>query len=924
MSAHAFDGQQQQQLVAQGQRGGMVPVIVETKEQAQVLAAQIIKDSGLSSELVSPGSARFMAHQILADHVIDTQKQELERLNTEIERLQHAVGGRGHQPAQETLAAPPAAAVPGSRSAGEGSCIDLTALAPAVVTTAEPPIHTDSMARPDSALVGSAAAAGGAGLTKDDLVRHLVSVLHGGDAAAAAPQLSQSQAQMSRHNSAALFAGQQHPNATANDNKRLSKELDELTHDGPVSMHVPNFTRLAAQTVGSVEAVGGVVPEALPQMRGVQRLVESPARNRGGGGGGAVVGIGTEAPAGSEADLDSTSTTLPPAPFSHHDPLRGREVDWSTVGQDVLTLLRELHVRQIDAEREKALLEEQLTTILASPRAVTDDVFESPVVPLDTLADDPQAFSAPATAAPPPALGAPAPPSDASAPRSVRGSRPASEVDAAAATAPAAAPAAAAAPASKHATPVASHTSAPLPVPPATPLNPQQQQHQHDHRRMSSSTAQSAVQGSFTNPSFVLPTSPPPPPARSVSGEQAAQSELPEGWRQYATSEGRPYYFNTATGKSHWRRPTAAAGKPLMINININVDKRKKRASAASLAGGAVQEQIESATAAASAVDATPRASPSHAGVDAASAAHVETIVHTQDTAAATPAPHASAASIPPPSMLADQAAAPTSAVPSQRASLAAPASRAQSQSQAPHPTSVPPSARASVAASAAAAAATPGADQSAHAPLSASHPLSAAAAAMDSFRGEDAPAAAAATAAASNRTPSQASHPQHPFQGLQPQQLGSGTPGFLSYTVDDRTGSPLIVPPVNAVTTVVVEGGVGTASVSALILSLLGRGLTPVSSHTQQEPTRTPRAASTSPRALPDATGPLAAGSTYVPHLTPLLNTPTHITLTQCCVACGTGLNHGATYCHNCGYATLGKPLLPPSRTRAHTAGGQ
>eukprot|EP01062_Namystynia_karyoxenos_P068167 TRINITY_DN6248_c0_g1_i2.p1 TRINITY_DN6248_c0_g1~~TRINITY_DN6248_c0_g1_i2.p1 ORF type:complete len:584 (+),score=123.97 TRINITY_DN6248_c0_g1_i2:63-1754(+) len=59
-----------------------------------------------------------------------------------------------------------------------------------------------------------------------------------------------------------------------------------------------------------------------------------------------------------------------------------------------------------------------------------------------------------------------------------------------------------------------------------------------------------------------------------TSAALAAPAALPDGWREYYTAKGRPYYSNRATGRTQWARPTAAE-QPLTININVTVDKRK-------------------------------------------------------------------------------------------------------------------------------------------------------------------------------------------------------------------------------------------------------------------------------------------------------------------------------------------------------------
>ena len=38
---------------------------------------------------------------------------------------------------------------------------------------------------------------------------------------------------------------------------------------------------------------------------------------------------------------------------------------------------------------------------------------------------------------------------------------------------------------------------------------------------------------------------------------------LPEGWREYLTKEGKPYFHNKSTGKTVWKRPGSAASKPV-------------------------------------------------------------------------------------------------------------------------------------------------------------------------------------------------------------------------------------------------------------------------------------------------------------------------------------------------------------------------
>ena len=689
--------------------GPLTPIAVETQEQAAALAAQIIRESGLSQDMVSPGSARFIAHQILADHVIEAQKQELDRVTGEMLRLQ-ALHGDGRQAAPPALAAP--RSLPQSQpSRPESVCAAEKHNARASLASnfvsqevglfADPPDHTESMARPDSALVGK-------GLTQAELVNQLVAVLRGEPATG-----------LSRKSSTASAL-------PATDAHRIHNELDSLTKDSrPTSMHVPNFTHLASQTVLSVEGKGGVIPSELPNMKGIHNL-PSPERRR----------RSANAPRNVHEDLESTSTTLPPPPFAHKDPME-ETVDWENVGQEVLGVLRDLHARQVEAEEEKVQLEEQLHVAMASPRRVEDDVFDSPVAPLDVGAIPyavPQAL----------------PHLPQSLPHVSPASQPASQ--------PYEEPPL---PTSKATTPAVSRKSSAIPSPSHYPQK-------EDPYRAASSTAQSAIQGSLANPDYLVS-----PKAASAAAPED-NGDLPEGWKEYFAGE-KPYYYNTATGKSHWKRPTAAAGKPLMINININVDKRKKR-------GDTSEDQA-----------ATPvGVAVGYSTPQAHNVPHVETIVHTQSTPqdpqsvtgvapplshASNVVPHGSSPGAPlPPSARVSQ-------VGSQRGSVTASGlglSRGSYKVEGLTDQVELPTEGGSIAA-----------------PPS-PNPHVAAAAALD-----------AASQRETDPSVSPAHHTPHTTLSQAPLQGGLGGLtglGTLDYTIDERNGSPIIVPPMNAVTTVVVE----------------------------------------------------------------------------------------------------------------------
>eukprot|EP01064_Diplonema_japonicum_P002192 TRINITY_DN113_c2_g1_i3.p1 TRINITY_DN113_c2_g1~~TRINITY_DN113_c2_g1_i3.p1 ORF type:complete len:769 (+),score=221.81 TRINITY_DN113_c2_g1_i3:40-2346(+) len=727
------------------------PVAIETQEQAAQLAAKIVHESGLSKDMVSPGSAKFLAHQILADHVIESQKQEMEKQKGEVDRLTALLAQRSGQlkPARSSWS--PRNSVP-------------SPIVPPNPNAADPPDFTDSMARPDSALLGKRAASAEKPMTEDELVHKLVALLKGGSQGGLGSRKS-SRASVRR---------------SEGDAKRMTTEIESLTGQRTTALNVPNFTELATNTIISTEGKGGDVPlfPATRQLPPLFTPTTMPTPNH----------EATELP----VQHDSSCTTLPPPPFQNMHVIP-EDIDWATVSRDVLDVVHELHQKAIEAEEQKTEMESKLNTVLASPRRYDDEVFESPVeqlglrqgtqqyIPLAVAPPTPplmpQGIGKPASVAgshassifnaqqrlnqkntisespapievqeynwnmgnyggaskqnsqaPTPVRSIPSPPHPASQEASIAGTPFLN-------------------PTPRHSAPPAPtpHQSAPHVTPHSIPANPVSH---IEERRMSSATVQSVVQGTMAMPGGI------PIPETKNEVAEAPVDSLPEGWKEYKTSEGRPYYYNTASGKSHWKRPTAAAGKPLMINININVDKRKKKGNSmgrdSSMAPTDVAARIE-------AVEATP-------AQEEEVPMHVETIVQ-ESPAVVEQVPEA----VPLPSMYSMQ---------EQQDEIQQQQSVQQIQSQPSQAYAVPQS--------------QPSAQfhHSVHSSTAPQQPLAAE------------PAEQPVQEEPSPHTPSARVH------------LANPTP---DYVVDDRSGSPIIVPPLNSITTVVVEAAPGFAGNSPL-----------------------------------------------------------------------------------------------------------
>ncbi|KAJ9456734.1 hypothetical protein DIPPA_17839 [Diplonema papillatum] len=538
----------------------ILPAAVQSHEQARQLAARIVHESGVGRDALSPGSAKFLAHQMLADHVIETQRQEVERLYGEVAKLQQALNSTQH-------ATPPAAAKNrlSFRSPLSGQSFhDETptktpprthsprSTIPSPPGPADydphgaPPAYTESMVRPDSGLYYSNkpmpeptanTLPRGSRIFPDNFGAELP--FSGAGVSVGQPGVTPIRSSMRQSIGGTSHANYARQSAAEED---LLRQLADVLHQAPGELkgehlstagacspafiHVPNFAKLALDTINHHEAQDRSVPTNLPGLQKSQHLSPS-ARTRASGILHSLGFPGYGPSAGFEAPPSTTGAA--PRPGYPHltqgdsrtstapSPFAGKTVPdsaWGAVGGDVLAVVRELRDKQREAEAEKAELQRRLA-IAAGGGADDGAVFETPVEPLANFMDG--RFTR--LAIPPPT-----PPEGQFDERPVQKN---------------------------------SHVFG------ARQRSQPRVEEDFGERRHGSSTGYSVVQGSMANPGCTLLTA----------------DALPEGWKMYRTAEGRPYYYNTVTAKSHWKRPTAPAGKPLMINININVDKRKKRAA---------------------------------------------------------------------------------------------------------------------------------------------------------------------------------------------------------------------------------------------------------------------------------------------------------------------------------------------------------
>eukprot|EP01060_Flectonema_neradi_P029468 TRINITY_DN4083_c3_g1_i1.p1 TRINITY_DN4083_c3_g1~~TRINITY_DN4083_c3_g1_i1.p1 ORF type:complete len:781 (+),score=160.34 TRINITY_DN4083_c3_g1_i1:31-2373(+) len=551
---------------------GQPGFVVETQEQAAQLAAQILQKSGVSQEMISPGNAKFLAHQILADHVIESHRlevgrlqQELTRVNGELKTVQRAsLSPSEKRKNWSPIPSPPPPPPPPPMNTL--SHYDVVAAPPC----------TESMARPDSVLPNAnqpnqsmqhtqpplqpiqsqPSQGGGKVLSESELVNHIIAVLRG---------QQQQQPSLSRKSSRSSRGGMAQP----------TPNTQPLT--API-----NFTDLAAATVRSAEGKG-VDAWDLPHCK--LPPIQQPTDLQ------ALVLQSLAAGQSNPQDVTnrtSTSTTIPPPPFSstHHI---GDDVDWPALSSDIMRIVRELSLRQQDMMIQNEEMEMMLRTNI---RGVDDDVFETPVDQLQgglLQAAEPALPAAPAVQMPPQRFQsaqsdgprqAPSIPSSTSNKgagcyiNTIDVESQAVDMD------------------QQDWTLGNYGVSASSGGLRTTPINSDPYLAE---RRASGSTACSVVQGNLADPNgFPLPANPvskgsskasqpqPRQPSSTTAAVVDPTNQLPEGWKCYHTPEGRPYYFNTATGKSHWKKPLASAGKPLLINININVDKKKGATPAAS------------------------------------------------------------------------------------------------------------------------------------------------------------------------------------------------------------------------------------------------------------------------------------------------------------------------------------------------------
>eukprot|EP01063_Lacrimia_lanifica_P025136 TRINITY_DN3290_c0_g1_i1.p1 TRINITY_DN3290_c0_g1~~TRINITY_DN3290_c0_g1_i1.p1 ORF type:complete len:670 (+),score=80.35 TRINITY_DN3290_c0_g1_i1:65-2074(+) len=657
-------------------------LVVHSQEQAAALAAKILKESGMERDIANPASAKLLAHQVLAGHVIESQKAEVERLRAEVARLEGVL-----QTKNGALGTPGAVNPP-------SQAIASPSFAPSSAGSAAGTVHSPAQAAYHSRAVRA---------------MHSHSVI-------------------SPPGAAVVDEG---PGASA---QVSAAPWDETT--------APHSTPCAvmAQPASTVQ---------------LQQAVFSGA-----------------APRDSDAEFNMTMTTAPP-PFetpSSNAPSNDSDLDWNNVTKDVMAVLHNLTKQREAAEYERGVLQERLLQCAQSPRMVEEAVFDSPLRNPGATHDG-SVFAL--EAAPPPVIAAPPLPVDAAT----------TILDATQASTTSPTPQAPDLEPSASQARTASRVSSARRAG-GVPSTAQQLAAEHQSPtqelcvdRRSSASHHSGVVGTFASPDGVAQ------PPRSEDGA------LPHGWREFKTQAGRAYYYNTVTQKSHWRRPTQPAGKPLTINININVDKKK---------------------------GVGPAPGASQLGEEAQ--AHIETIVRSQDGPQDTAGeslggPRASEAPVPPPmmgvagsvsSVHGDQALFPSGST--MDASVARVASEATSP-----------------------------------------------ACLTD--------AAPAASHVSSQRLAPQLSVSREPTQQSSVAQLAARSSagdarGVVAaehlHSGDPRSGSPAIYPPVNSKTTVVVEE--------------LDSGL---------------------PRIHVKSDAPVR------------------------CVACGTTLNHGASYCHNCGWRAMPPDVL-------------
>ena len=542
---------------------------VETQEQAAHLAAQILQKSGISQEMISPGNAKFLAHQILADHVIESQRIEVGRLQQELTRVNgelKSVNRASISPSEKRknwspIPSPPPPPPP------------MNTLSHYDVVAA--PMCTESMARPDSVLPNQAihltqsqpSQSGKKVLSESELVNHIIAVLRG---------QQQQQPSLSRKSSRS--------------SRGIGQSLAVTPSAQPLGVPI-HFAELAAATVRSAEGKG-IDAWDIPlskQLPPIQQPTDLHAL--------VLQSIAAQSNGHDVTNRTSTSTTIPPPPFSSSHPI-GDDVDWPTLSSDIMRIVKDLSIRQQEVLQHNEDLELMLRN---NVRSVDDDVFETPVEQLQGGLL--QAAESGLPAAPVQqqvSAGGPPPQRFQSAQSDGPKQTPSNGSDTKGCYINTIDVESQAIDLDQQDWNLGNYgvSASSGGAPRTTPLN--SDPYLAERRVSGVSTNYSIVQGNLADPNgFPPPISPvnktPSLPSAKSPHQQPHRQpsnavidpnnnldKLPEGWKCYHTPEGRPYFYNIATSKSHWKRPQASAGKPLLINININVDKKKGGTPAAS------------------------------------------------------------------------------------------------------------------------------------------------------------------------------------------------------------------------------------------------------------------------------------------------------------------------------------------------------